>query len=245
MEKDNNLTIIVPCFNEEQVLTETNKRLLTIVKGLIEKQVIGIESKVLYVDDGSTDNTWSLIKQLKQKSNIVTGLKFSRNFGHQNALIAGMKTAVDYSEMMVTIDADLQDDVNIIPTMVEKFYEGNDIVYAVRNNRDTDTFFKKKTAEMFYTFMKKMGVEMVPNHADYRLMSKRAVIGLLRYSERNLFLRGIVPLVGYKSCKVFYARKERFAGKSKYPLRKMLNFAADGITSFSIAPIRLIILKYS
>lgn len=235
-----NLTIVVPCYNEEQVLLETNKQLTSIINDQIVQKLIGSDSRILYVDDGSYDNTWSIIDQLSDESSIVTGLKFSRNFGHQNALLAGLEMASKHANMAITIDADLQDDVNIIPRMVEAYSNGNDVVYAVRNNRDTDTFFKRKTAELFYGTMKKMGVDMIPNHADYRLMSNRAIKGLLKYSERNLFLRGIVPLIGYQSTKVYYARKKRFAGTSKYPLKKMLSFAMDGITSFSIAPIRMI-----
>lgn len=236
----NNLTIIVPCYNEEQVLLETNKQLCAIVTDEMQKKNIGNKSRILYVNDGSYDDTWSIIEKLSKESLIVTGLKFSRNFGHQNALLAGLEMASKHADMAITIDADLQDDVNIIPEMIEAYNNGNDVVYAVRNNRDTDTFFKRKTAELFYGTMKKMGVDMVPNHADYRLMSNRVIKGLLKYSERNLFLRGIIPLIGYKSTKVYYARKERFAGTSKYPLKKMLSFAMDGITSFSIAPIRII-----
>lgn len=235
-----NLTVVVPCYNEEQVLLETNKQLTSIINDQIVQKLIGSDSRILYVDDGSYDNTWSIIEQLSDESSIVTGLKFSRNFGHQNALLAGLEMASKHANMAITIDADLQDDVNIIPRMVEAYSSGNDVVYAVRNNRDTDTFFKRKTAKLFYGTMKKMGVDMIPNHADYRLMSNRAIKGLLKYSERNLFLRGIVPLIGYQSTKVYYARKKRFAGTSKYPLKKMLSFAMDGITSFSIAPIRMI-----
>lgn len=171
----------------------------------------------------------------------MTGLKFSRNYGHQNALLAGMSVAVKCSDMMITIDADLQDDVNAIPKMVEKYHEGYDVVYGVRNSRKTDTFFKRRRALAFYGLMRKLGVNLVPDSADYRLLSKRATESLLEFKERNLFLRGMVPLVGYRSAKVYYARKERFAGESKYPLGKMLHFALDGITSFSIAPIHLIL----
>lgn len=198
-------------------------------------------SKILFVNDGSQDKTWQLISDFTEKYAWVTGIKFSRNYGHQNALLAGMETAVDYSDMIITIDADLQDDVNAIPKMVEKYHEGYDVVYGVRNNRDTDTWFKRRTALAFYSLMKKMGVNLVPDSADYRLLSKRATKSLLQFSERNLFLRAMVPLVGYRSTKVYYARKERFAGTSKYPLKKMIAFATDGITSFSIAPIHLIL----
>ena len=235
------LTIIVPCYNEEEVLPETVKELGNILTNLIEKDKIDSKSKLLFVNDGSKDRTWNLISDYTKKYNYVTGIKFSRNYGHQNALLAGMNLAVNFSDMMITIDADLQDDVNAIPKMVEKYYEGYDVVYGVRNSRKTDTFFKRRTALAFYGLMKKLGVNLVPDSADYRLLSKRATEGLLAFKERNLFLRGMVPLVGYKSTKIYYARKERFAGKSKYPLSKMLHFALDGITSFSIAPIHLIL----
>lgn len=239
-ENCNVLTIVVPCYNEQEVLNETTKELTIILKDQIEKKLVKEDSKILYVNDGSEDETWNIIEGLSRKNKFVTGIKFSRNFGHQNALIAGLTTASSYSDAMITIDADLQDDVSAIPDMIQKFLEGNDIVYGVRNNRTTDTWFKRKTAGCFYQIMKKMGVEMVSNHADYRLMSRRAVSGLLKYSERNLFLRGIVPLIGYPSTKVYYARKERYAGTSKYPLKKMIGFALDGITSFSVVPIKAI-----
>ena len=234
------LAIIVPCFNEEEVLPETLKELGAILKREINNQKVSSKSKILFVNDGSKDQTWQLISEYSAKYDYVTGIKFSRNYGHQNALLAGMSVAVKYSDMMITIDADLQDDINAIPKMVQKYHEGKDIVYGVRNNRDTDTAFKRKTALAFYDLMKKLGVNMVPNSADYRLMSKRAVETLLQFKERNLFLRGMVPMVGFPSAKVYYARKERFAGESKYPLKKMIKFALDGITSFSTAPIKLI-----
>ncbi|WP_432419150.1 glycosyltransferase family 2 protein [Ligilactobacillus acidipiscis] len=234
------LTIVVPCFNEEEVLPETVIKLSGILEQLINKEKISKDSKVLFVNDGSQDQTWNLIQKFTEQYKIITGIKFSRNYGHQNALLAGMTVAKDYSDMIITIDADLQDDVNAIPQMVDKYLDGYDVVYGVRNDRQTDTFFKRKTALAFYGVMKKMGVQMVPNSADYRLLSQRAVASLLKYKERNLFLRGMVPLVGYRSTNVYYVRKERFAGKSKYPLKKMVNFAFDGITSFSIAPIHVI-----
>ena len=240
MRKDNMLTIIVPCYNEEEVLPETVKELGAVLESMISEEQVSSNSKLLFVDDGSKDKTWELIKKFENQFEYVTGIRFSRNYGHQNALLAGLTTAVDYSDMTITIDADLQDDVNAIPEMVKKYHEGIDVVYGVRNNRDTDTAFKRKTAMAFYSLMSKLGVDMVPNSADYRLLSKRATEGLLRFDERNLFLRGMVPLVGYPSDKVYYARKERFAGESKYPLKKMLSFAWDGITSFSIKPISMI-----
>lgn len=234
------LTIVVPCFNEEEVLPETRKELARILTEIKRQGLVNEQSKILFVDDGSKDKTWTLIEKYTKEFNDITGIKFSRNYGHQNALIAGMSKAVGFSDIIITIDADLQDDVNAIPKMVKKYHEGVDVVYGVRNNRDTDTAFKRKTATMFYQLMEKIGVQLVPNAPDFRLMSKRAVVGLLKFKERNLFLRGIVPLVGYKSDKVYYARKDRFAGTTKYPLRKMIHFAMDGITSFSVAPIHLI-----
>ena len=224
MREDNMLTIIVPCYNEEEVLPETVKELGAVLESMISEEQVSSNSKLLFVDDGSKDKTWELIKKFENQFEYVTGIRFSRNYGHQNALLAGLTTAVDYSDMTITIDADLQDDVNAIPEMVKKYHEGIDVVYGVRNNRDTDTAFKRKTAMAFYSLMSKLGVDMVPNSADYRL----------------LFLRGMVPLVGYPSDKVYYARKERFAGESKYPLKKMIKFAMDGITSFSTVPIKLI-----
>lgn len=238
--KKNILTIVVPCYNEQEVLPETVKELGNILQNLVDDHQISSESKILFVNDGSQDKTWQLISRYTNEYSYVAGVKFSRNYGHQNALIAGMTVAVDYSDMIITIDADLQDDVNAIPKMVTKYNNGYDVVYGVRNSRQTDTFFKRRTALAFYGLMKRLGVNMVPNSADYRLLSKRATRSLLAFKERNLFLRGMVPLVGYKSAKVYYARKERFAGNSKYPLSKMLHFALDGITSFSIAPIHLI-----
>lgn len=235
------LTIVVPCYNEQEVLPETVKELGEVLEKLIKDGNVSPKSKILFVNDGSKDKTWELISKYTKEYEYVTGIKFSRNYGHQNALLAGMSVAVEYSDMIITIDADLQDDINAIPEMVEKYNEGYDVVYGVRNSRETDTFFKRRTALAFYGLMGKLGVKLVPDSADYRLLSKRATESLLDFKERNLFLRGMVPLVGYDSAKVYYARKERFAGKSKYPLSKMLHFALDGITSFSIAPIHLIL----
>lgn len=237
---NNILTIIIPCFNEEEVLPETCSEVGDILNNLISEKKVSPKSKILFVDDGSKDDTWRLIKEYSKQYSYITGITFTRNYGHQNALLAGLSVASKYSDIMITIDADLQDDVKAIYEMVDKYYQGNDVVYGVRSSRQTDTFFKKNTALAFYSLMKKMGVQLVPNSADYRLMSKRAVLALLEYQERNLFLRGMVPLVGYQSSKVFYERKERFAGKSKYPLKKMVHFALDGITSFSTMPIKLI-----
>ncbi|MDL2058272.1 glycosyltransferase family 2 protein [Limosilactobacillus reuteri] len=235
------LTIVVPCYNEQEVLPETVKELGGVLEKLVQNEKISLKSKILFVNDGSKDKTWNLISKYTKEYEYVTGIKFSRNYGHQNALLAGMAVAVKYSDMIITIDADLQDDIYAIPKMVEKYNEGYDVVYGVRNSRETDTFFKRRTALAFYGLMGKLGVNLIPDSADYRLLSKRAIESLLAFKERNLFLRGMVPLVGYDSAKVYYARKERFAGKSKYPLSKMLHFALDGITSFSIAPIHLIL----
>lgn len=234
------LYLVIPCYNEEEVLPETARQLLAKMNSMFERGMISRESRILFVNDGSKDRTWEIIEELHASNSIYSGVKLSRNKGHQNALLAGLMTAKEKADMMISLDADLQDDVDVIDQMVEKYYAGNDIVYGVRSARKTDTFFKKFTAESFYKLLRSMGVEIVYNHADYRLMSKRAVEGLAQFKEVNLFLRGIVPLIGYKSDVVTYERHERFAGESKYPLKKMLAFATDGITSFSIKPIRLI-----
>lgn len=230
------LGIVVPCYNEEQVLEESSRQLTGVVKSLIEKNKISSDSFVLFVNDGSKDKTWSLIQQEYERNPYVCGLNLAGNVGHQNALVAGLMSVKDMVDASVSIDADLQDDILVIEDMVDKFAEGNDIVYGVRSARKTDTFFKRTTAQGFYKVMKWMGVKSIYNHADYRLMSKRALEQLSQYKERNLFLRGIVPLIGYQTDCVYYERKERFAGESKYPLKKMLSFAFDGITSFSIKP---------
>jgi len=234
------LYLVIPCYNEEAVLPETSKRLKEKLTGMIESGMISSESKIAFVDDGSKDKTWELITALHQSDPIFSGVKLSRNKGHQNALLGGLMTVKEKADMVISMDADLQDDINVIDQMVEKYYEGHDVVYGVRNSRKTDTAFKKFTAQGFYKFMKLLGVEIVYNHADYRLMSRRALDGLAEFKEVNLFLRGIVPLIGYSSCTVEYERGERFAGESKYPLKKMLSFAFEGITSFSIKPIRMI-----
>ena len=234
------LYLVIPCYNEEAVLHETAKQLLVKMNSMCDRGMISRESKIMFVNDGSRDKTWEIIRELHESNPIYSGVKLSRNKGHQNALLAGLMTAKEKADMAISLDADLQDDVDVIDKMVEKYYEGNDVVYGVRSARDTDTFFKKFTAEGFYKIMQAMGVEIVFNHADYRLMSKRALEGLSEFREVNLFLRGIVPLIGYKSDIVTYERHERFAGESKYPLKKMLAFATDGITSFSIKPIRMI-----
>ncbi len=240
MKKCDVLYMVIPCYNEEEVLPETTKRLKEKLNGLIKKKVISEKSKVMYVNDGSKDKTWELIKQINNNDPMFTGICLSRNRGHQNALVAGLLTAKEYADVVISMDADLQDDINAVDEMLEKYYDGCDIVYGVRSARKTDTFFKRVTAEGFYKFMQMMGVDVVYNHADYRLTSKKVLDHFQDYKEVNLFLRGIFPLIGYKSDKVYYERAERFAGESKYPLKKMLNFAWDGITSFSVKPLRLI-----
>lgn len=234
------LYLVIPCYNEEEVLEETARQLLAKMNSMFERKLISRESKIMFVNDGSKDRTWELIEGLHASNPIYSGVKLSRNKGHQNALLAGLMTAKEKADMTISLDADLQDDVDVIDQMVEKYYQGCDVVYGVRSARKTDTFFKKFTAQGFYKVMQAMGVDIVYNHADYRLMSRRALEGLSQFKEVNLFLRGIVPLIGYQSDVVTYERHERFAGESKYPLKKMLAFATDGITSFSIKPIRLI-----
>lgn len=234
------LSIVVPCYKEEAVIPETTKRLEKILDELVEMNKISTNSFILYVNDGSRDQTWPIILQYTKERKYVAGVNLSRNVGHQNALLAGLTVAAKYADIMITIDADLQDDVNAIKEMLERYDEGYDIVYGVRNKRDSDTWFKRTTALGFYKIMYLMGIQSVYNHADYRLMSKRAVDFLLAFPERNLFLRGLVPLIGYKTACVYYDRKERFAGESKYPLAKMVSFAIDGITSFSTKPIHFL-----
>ena len=234
------LIIVVPCYNEEEVLQETTRQLSTVLSGMEQEGKI-TEGKLLYVDDGSRDATWHIIEQLSTENFRVMGLKLAHNVGHQQALWAGLEWASNAPfDAIVSIDADLQDDVQAIVEMTERFNEGTDIVYGVRKERKTDTFFKKHTAQAFYKLMQTMGGDVVYNHADFRLMSKRALQALVAHPERNLFLRGIVRSLGYPSDYVYYDRHERFAGESKYPLSKMLNFAIDGITSFSVKPLRLI-----
>lgn len=232
--------LVIPCYNEEDVIVETGHQLKIIMKKLISENKISTESKIAFVNDGSKDNTWDLIQKLNDTDSLFVGINLSRNRGHQNALLAGLMTAKEYCDAAISLDADLQDDVNVIDKFIDNYNRGYDIVYGVRSARKTDTFFKRTTAEMFYKFMKILGVDMVYNHADYRLMSKRAIEGLAEFTEVNLFLRGIVPLIGFKSGTVEYERHERFAGESKYPIKKMLSFATEGITSFSIRPIRCV-----
>ena len=235
------LYIVVPCYNEEEVLHETTKRLKEKLDKLIKNKKIKKDSKVLYVNDGSKDNTWAIIEEINKNDKMFTGISLSRNRGHQNALVAGLLTAKEHADIIISMDADLQDDINAIDEMIEKNYNGCDIVYGVRNKREKDSWFKRTTAEGFYKFMKIMGVDVVFNHADYRLTSKRVLDNFADYHEVNLFLRGIFPLIGFKSDIVYYERNERFAGVSKYPLKKMVNFAWDGITSFSVKPIRMVL----
>lgn len=235
------LYLVIPCYNEQEVLPETSKQLLEKMTNLIKKEKISEESKIMFVNDGSKDKTWEIIEKLHAENNIFQGVCLSRNKGHQNALLAGLMTAKEYCDAAISLDADLQDDIDAIDGMVDKFNNENcDIVYGVRSSRETDTFFKKFTAEGYYKVMKMLGADIVFNHADYRLMSKRALDNLEDFKEVNMFLRGIVPMIGYKSDKVYYSRKERFAGESKYPLKKMIAFAWEGITSLSTKPIRMI-----
>ena len=239
--KQDILYIVVPCYNEQEVLPITTPKLIEQLNALVEAQLIDKESRILYVNDGSIDDTWQLIEQYTQQHPQVCGVKLAGNVGHQNALLAGLEAASERADITISIDADLQDDVAVMRDMVQKYHEGCDIVYGVRRERKTDTWFKRNSALAFYKLMKRLGVESIYNHADYRLMSRRAVKQLLNYRERNLFLRGIVPLVGYKTDSVFYDRSERLAGESKYPLSKMINFAVNGITSFSIKPVRMVL----
>ena len=236
------LKIVVPCYNEEEVLPETSKRLRQKLEDLIAQGTVTPQSRILLVNDGSKDRTWELICGLHQECELFEGIKLAHNRGHQNALLAGLMTAKESADVTISMDADLQDDINAIDRFLEEYYNGCDIVYGVRNSRETDTFFKRTTAQGFYMLMSFMGADVVYNHADYRLMSRRALEGLSQFGEVNMFLRGIVPMIGYKTATVEYSRGERFAGESKYPLSKMLNFAMDGITSLSVRPIRFITL---
>lgn len=234
-----NYAIVVPCYNEEAVLAETTRRLLEVMQRVAEKHA-DLQGRIVYVDDGSRDGTWPLIGSLSKQHPQVMGLKLAHNAGHQHALWAGLEWAAAHVDAAISIDADLQDDVNVIPEMIDLFLGGKDIVYGVRRDRPTDTWFKRTTALAFYKLMSKLGGDIVYNHADYRLMSRRTLAALMTYGERNLFLRGMVRTLGFPQAMVYYDRGERFAGESKYPLRKMLAFAIDGITSFSVRPLRLI-----
>lgn len=235
------LYMVVPSYNEELVLDETSERLKAKYEQLISNDIISPKSRIVYVNDGSKDKTWEKIKEKHAENSMFSGINLTRNRGHQNALLAGLLTVRNLADCVISMDADLQDDINAIDEMLEKFEnDGCDVVYGVRDNRETDTVFKRRTAGAFYKLMQGLGSQSVPNHADFRLMSRRALEGLAQFPEQNLFLRGMVPLVGYKSEIVYYKRGERFAGESKYPLKKMISFAIDGITSTSAAPMRLI-----
>lgn len=238
--RPNVLYIVVPCYNEEEVLPETSSRLRSKVEGLIAQGQVSDKSRILFVNDGSKDRTWTIIRALHRDCPLFCGVDLTRNRGHQNALLAGLMTAKDRADLVISMDADLQDDVDAVDAMVAKYHEGCDIVYGVRSARKKDTFFKRFTAESFYRLMNALGANVIFNHADYRLMSKAALEGLAEFKEVNLFLRGIVPMIGYNTATVEYERGERFAGESKYPLKKMVAFAMEGITSLSTKPIRLI-----
>lgn len=241
MDNPETLYMVVPCYNEQEVLHETAKQLKDKYISLIEQNLISQKSRVVFVNDGSKDSTWNIIQQLHNENpDFFSGINLAHNSGHQNAVLAGLMTVKDICDMAITMDADLQDDINTIDSMVKEYYNGNQVVYGVRSARKTDTFFKKFTAESFYKFMKLMGADVVYNHADFRLMSSRVLNELSNFKEVNLFLRGMIPLIGFKSCNVYYERHERFAGESKYPLKKMLSFAVNGITSFSTKPLKLI-----
>ena len=240
MKKKPILNLVIPCYNEEEALPFTKKELDKKMNALIKSQLIDENSKVVLVNDGSKDKTWEIITRLHEENKMYVGINLSRNKGHQNALLAGLMYAKDHADISISMDADLQDDINVMDDMIKKYLDGANIVYGVRSSRKKDTFFKKFTAEGFYKFMNKMGVEVVFNHADCRLMDKRALEALSKYKEVNLFLRGIVPQLGYKTDIAYYERNERVAGDSKYPLKKMLSFAMDGITSFSVKPLRFI-----
>lgn len=234
------LYVVIPCYNEEEVLRETAKQLHSKIGELIKCGKIAASSRIMFVNDGSKDKTWSIIQELHRKDNLFTGVNLSRNRGHQNALLAGLMTAKQKAGVVISMDADLQDDINVMDKMLDQYQEGAEIVYGVRSSRKKDSWFKRTTAESFYKFMKVMGVDVVFNHADYRLASARVLDELEKYQEVNLFLRGIFPLIGFKSAVVYYERGERLAGESKYPLTKMLSFAWDGISSFSVKPLRII-----
>ena len=234
------LYLVIPCYNEEEVLPETTRQLTEKMNDLMARGLIAKESRIVYVNDGPKDNTWALTERYHTENPLVNGVDLSRNRGHQNALLAGLMTVKDEADVVISLDADLQDDIHAIDRFLEKYYEGCEVVYGVRSARQTDTWFKRHSAQAFYKLMKFFGVDIVYNHADYRLMSRRVLHELAQYGEVNLFLRGLVPLVGFPSGVVEYERRERFAGTSKYALKKMLSFALDGVTSFSIKPIRFI-----
>lgn len=240
MRPDKTLYLVIPCYNEEEVLPETVRRLTDKLQQMMNDGLISYQSKMALVNDGSKDKTWSIIEQLHRDNPLVCGIKLSRNKGHQNALLAGLMTVKDRCDVTISMDADLQDDIEALDRFMNAYHGGCEIVYGVRSSREKDTAFKRSTAQGFYKVMDKLGVEVVYNHADYRLMGHAALQALEQFKEVNLFLRGIVPLLGFQTAQVEYERGERFAGESKYPLKKMLAFAMDGITSFSIKPIRFI-----
>lgn len=236
------LSIVVPCYNEYEVIKTSINQLLTNLVALIDKEIINKDSYILCIDDGSSDGTWNVIEELSANP-MVRGIKLSRNVGHQNALLAGLTESLNSdAQAAISIDADLQDDTNILEEMIHEYSKGNEIVYGVRNDRTSDSYLKRKSASLFYDLMQKSETSVIPHHSDFRLMSRKAIENLLEFDERNLFLRGIVPLIGLKSAYVYYERKERKAGKSKYPLMKMISFAIEGITSFSVRPIRMIFI---
>lgn len=234
------LGIVVPCYNEQEVLSYTQEKLSALIQRLISSKKISENSFIAFIDDGSRDATWSMIQDYAQKNKSIKGVKLSRNFGHQGALLAGLNSFMRSTDCLISIDADLQDDINVIEEMIDKYHDGFDVVYGVRKKRKTDTFFKRFTALFFYRLMNWLGVEIIYNHADYRLTSRRVLENLISFKEVNLFLRGIFPLIGFPSTSVYYDRLERFAGESKYPLKKMLAFAFDGVSSFSVKPLRLV-----
>ena len=234
------LYLVIPCYNEEEALPETARQLKKKMDEYIEAGTVSKDSKILFVNDGSKDGTWALIQSLCDQDPLFAGVCLSRNRGHQNALLAGLMTAKDHADVAISLDADLQDDIHAMDRMLMQYYAGHDVVYGVRSSRKKDTFFKRHSAQGFYRLMRALGVDVVYNHADYRLMSRRALEGLAEFDEVNLFLRGIVPLIGFPSTTVDYERGKRIAGESKYPFKKMLSFALDGITSFSVKPLKLI-----
>ncbi len=234
------LYIVIPCYNEQDVLPITKDMFLNKMTSFVESGRVSNDSRILFVNDGSRDETWNIIKKLSDESEFIAGVSLSRNRGHQNALLGGLMTALNHADVTISIDCDGQDDINVMDKMLDEYDKGIDVVYGVRDNRDTDTWFKKTSAEGFYKFMRILGADVVFNHADYRLLSKRALEGLKSYKEVNLFLRGIIPLVGFSFSSVYYKRHERMAGESHYPLKKMLAFAFDGVTSLSLKPLRLI-----
>lgn len=240
MKKENVLYLVIPCCNEEKVLIEATNQLTKKINQMIKDGLVSNKTKILYVDDGSKDKTWAIIERLYKENQFVDGLKLAKNRGHQNALLAGLMVAKEHADILISMDADLQDDIGVLDDFVREYEKGSEIVYGVRSSRKKDSFFKRHTAQFFYKLMKLLGVDIVYNHADYRLISKKAADELEKYKEVNLFLRGIIPQIGFKTSVVKYERKERFAGESKYPLRKMLGFALEGILSFSVTPLRII-----